>query len=101
MLPISTTHSELWPTLVSDIVLLAHLFVENRISSRSSVLDSFDPQRLADISLFLTQAFEAWTSKSLICYGEEDLHCRFFFLYDIMDRNYSTRRYLIERLNTF
>uniref|UniRef100_A0A336LEC5 CSON004152 protein n=1 Tax=Culicoides sonorensis TaxID=179676 RepID=A0A336LEC5_CULSO len=52
---------------------------------------SLDPQRLADIALFLTQAFEAWSYKSLICYGEEDLHCRFFYLYDIMDRTYPTR----------
>lgn len=58
------------------------------------ITDGLDPQRMADISLFLTQAFEAFTIKSLICYGEEDLHCRFFYMFDIMDRTYQSRRYV-------
>lgn len=79
--------------LVSDVFTYLHICrVEISSYLYVSCIDSFDPQRLADISSFLTQAFEAWTSKSLICYGEEDLHCRFFFLYDTMDRNYSTQR---------
>lgn len=53
--------------------------------------EKFDVQRIKDLSIFLGQSVEAFTIKSLICYGVEDIFCRFYQLFENIDKIYSSR----------
>lgn len=52
------------------------------------------PERIRDLAIFISQTFEAFTIKALICYGVEDIYCRFYQMFETMDKLYTSQTYV-------